>query len=117
MAKTWMKAAEENGIPAAFVIRDGKIAWIGHPMSMDEPLAKITAGEWNTADMAKTRLAEKSKRAEGHGRPGQDLHAVPIRRLQGHALRDRGGDIERPRAGRAVRGAQAQLPLQGRRDR
>jgi thiol-disulfide isomerase/thioredoxin len=61
MAKTWMKAAEENGIPAAFVIRDGKIAWIGHPMSMDEPLAKITAGEWNTADMAKTRLAEKAR--------------------------------------------------------
>jgi len=61
MAKTWMKAAEENGIPAAFVIRNGKIAWIGHPMSMDEPLAKITAGEWNTADMAKTRLAEKAR--------------------------------------------------------
>jgi thiol-disulfide isomerase/thioredoxin len=60
MAKTWMKAAEENGIPAAFVIRDGKIAWIGHPVNMDEPLAKITAGEWNTADMAKTRLAEKA---------------------------------------------------------
>jgi thiol-disulfide isomerase/thioredoxin len=59
MAKTWMKAAEENGIPAAFVIHDGKIAWIGHPMNMDEPLAKITAGEWNTADMAKTRLAKK----------------------------------------------------------
>jgi len=61
MAKTWMKAAEENGIPAAFVIRDGKIAWIGHPMGMDEPLAKITAGEWNTADKAKTRLAEKAR--------------------------------------------------------
>jgi thiol-disulfide isomerase/thioredoxin len=61
MAKTWMNAADENGIPAAFVIRDGKIAWIGHPMNMDEPLAKITAGEWNTADMAKTRLAEKAR--------------------------------------------------------
>jgi thiol-disulfide isomerase/thioredoxin len=61
MARTWMKAAEENGIPAAFVIHDGKIAWIGHPMNMDEPLAKITAGEWNTADMAKTRLAEKAR--------------------------------------------------------
>src|SRR6516165_1720294 len=60
MAKTWMKAADENGIPAAFVIRDGKIAWIGHPMNMNEPLAKITAGEWNTADMAKTRLTEKA---------------------------------------------------------
>ena len=61
MAKTWMKAAEENGIPTAFVIRDGKIAWIGHPMNMDEPLAKITSGEWNNADMAKTRLAEKTR--------------------------------------------------------
>jgi thiol-disulfide isomerase/thioredoxin len=61
MAKTWMDAADENGIPTAFVIRDGKIAWIGHPMNMDEPLAKITAGDWNTADMAKTRLAEKAR--------------------------------------------------------
>src|SRR5690242_6718271 len=61
MAKTWMKAAEENGIPSAFVIRDGKIAWIGHPMSMDEPLAKITSGQWDLADMAKTRLAEKAR--------------------------------------------------------
>jgi thiol-disulfide isomerase/thioredoxin len=59
MAKTWMSAAEENGIPTAFVVRDGKIAWIGHPMSMDEPLAKIVAGDWNPAEMAKTRLAAK----------------------------------------------------------
>jgi tetratricopeptide (TPR) repeat protein len=61
MAKTWMAAAEENGIPTAFIIRDGKIAWIGHPMSMDEPLAKVTAGQWDAAAMAKTRLAEKAK--------------------------------------------------------
>jgi thiol-disulfide isomerase/thioredoxin len=61
MAKTWMKAAEENGIPTAFVIRDGKIAWIGHPMSMDEPLAKITSGQWDLAATAKTRLADKAR--------------------------------------------------------
>jgi thiol-disulfide isomerase/thioredoxin len=60
MAKTWMSAAEEHGIPAAFVIRDGKIAWIGHPMNMDEPLAKITAGEWDPSAQAKTRLAAKT---------------------------------------------------------
>ena len=42
MAQNWMKAAGESGIPTAFVVgKDGKIAWIGHPMSMDEPLAKI----------------------------------------------------------------------------
>ena len=61
MAKTWMSAAEEHGIPTAFIIRDGKIAWIGHPMKMDEPLAKITAGEWDLAALAKTRLAAKTK--------------------------------------------------------
>jgi len=61
MAKTWMKAAEENGIPTAFVIRDGKIAWIGHPMSMDKPLEKIVAGDFDFKEMAETRLAAKVK--------------------------------------------------------
>ncbi len=59
MAKNWMTAAEEDGIPTAFVVRDNKIAWIGHPMNMDESLAKIVAGDWNPAEMAKTRLAAK----------------------------------------------------------
>ncbi len=61
MAKTWMKAAEENGIPTAFVIHDGKIAWIGHPLKLDEPLAKIVAGDWDPGALAKTRLAEKAR--------------------------------------------------------
>jgi len=43
------------------VIRDGKIAWIGHPMQMDEPLAKIVAGDWEPKQMAATRLAAKAK--------------------------------------------------------
>lgn len=60
MAKTWLRAAEENGIPSSFVIRDGKIAWIGHPMSMDEPLAKIVAGEWDPKEFAAKRLATKA---------------------------------------------------------
>jgi thiol-disulfide isomerase/thioredoxin len=48
MAKTWMTAAGQNGIPTAFIInKEGKIAWIGHPMSMDEPLEKITSGSWD----------------------------------------------------------------------
>jgi len=61
MAKTWMSAAEEHGIPTAFVVHDGKIAWIGHPMEMDQPLAKITAGEWDPSAQAKTRLVAKTK--------------------------------------------------------
>ncbi len=61
MVKTWLIPAEEYRIPIAFVIRDGKIAWIGHPLKLDEPLARIVAGDWDPADPAKKRLAEKTK--------------------------------------------------------
>ena len=41
MAKTWMEAAGQDGIPAAFVVdKAGKIAWIGHPTELDGPLRK-----------------------------------------------------------------------------
>ena len=32
--KDWLEAAEVNGIPHAFVVADGKIAWMGHPMQL-----------------------------------------------------------------------------------
>ena len=48
MAEAWMKAAGQGGIPAAFVVdRAGRIAWIGHPMQMDAPLAQIVAGTYD----------------------------------------------------------------------
>lgn len=51
MAKTWMAAAGENGIPTAFVVnKDAKIAWIGHPMSLEKVLKGVADGTW---DMAK----------------------------------------------------------------
>jgi thiol-disulfide isomerase/thioredoxin len=45
MAKTWLKAAGKDGIPAAFIVDgDGKIAWIGHPMdSMEKEIDKVLA--------------------------------------------------------------------------
>ncbi len=48
MAENWMKAAGQNGIPTAFIVnKEQKIAWIGHPSSMDEPLEKIASGSWD----------------------------------------------------------------------
>lgn len=39
MPKLWLEAAGQNGIPCGFVIdKAGKIAYIGHPMSLDEAL-------------------------------------------------------------------------------
>ena len=61
MAKTWIRAAEEDGIPTAFIVRDGTIAWIGNPMKLDEPLARIMAGEWDSRAHARDRLVTKTK--------------------------------------------------------
>lgn len=44
----YMKAAEQNGIPTSFIVgKSGLIEWIGHPMSMDEPLAAVVDGSWD----------------------------------------------------------------------
>ncbi|MFO0890456.1 MAG: redoxin family protein [Isosphaeraceae bacterium] len=48
MSKNWMRAAGQNGIPTAFIVnKEGKVAWIGHPARMDEPLEKIANGSWD----------------------------------------------------------------------
>ena len=74
--ESYMKAAERSGIPCAFVIdQSERVAWIGHPSDLDEPLSRILDGEWNLQDartryeMGETaseilRLAEKSMDAD-----------------------------------------------------
>ncbi|MEW6303442.1 MAG: redoxin domain-containing protein [Verrucomicrobiota bacterium] len=54
MAETWMAAAGQNGIPSAFVInKQGLIAWIGHPMSLKEPvLEQVLDGTFDVARAA-----------------------------------------------------------------
>lgn len=53
MAETWMAAAGRNGIPCSFIVdREGKIAWIGHPMKMDEPLQQVIEGKFDPAKEA-----------------------------------------------------------------
>jgi len=43
--KDWLEAAEVNGIPHAFVVADGKIAWTGHPAQLTaEMLGDILTG-------------------------------------------------------------------------
>lgn len=58
MADSWMRAAEQNGIPAAFIVKDGIVQWVGHPMSMDEPLKQVVEGKFNVAEAKKTFMAD-----------------------------------------------------------
>ena len=44
----YMRAASQSGIPCAFIVgKDTKIEWIGHPMSMDEPLEQVVTDSWD----------------------------------------------------------------------
>jgi thiol-disulfide isomerase/thioredoxin len=54
MAVNWMKAADQDGIPTAFIVnQQGRIAWIGHPMELTEQLLNdILAGHYNVAKAA-----------------------------------------------------------------
>ncbi|MEN9362337.1 MAG: hypothetical protein RL095_3872 [Verrucomicrobiota bacterium] len=39
MFETWMLAAGKSGIPSTFLVgKDGRIAWIGHPMGLAESI-------------------------------------------------------------------------------
>lgn len=69
MDKAYMKAAKQNGIPAAFIVDgNGLIAWIGFPPEMDEPLAKIVAGTWDI-EAAKQAAIDEAK-------AGKEVEAV-----------------------------------------
>lgn len=66
MADTWMKAAGQNGIPAAFVVdKKGTIAWIGHPMSLKETmLEEVLAGKFDVAKAASAYEAKAKRRQQ-----------------------------------------------------
>jgi len=67
MNKTWWKrSVNHHGIPTAFIInRSGIIAWIGHPLSLNEQtLTDIVSGEYDLAKAAveyKKALEENEK--------------------------------------------------------
>ncbi len=64
MSTHWMSAAGQRGIPTSFIVDGaGKVAWIGHPMQMDEPLKQIVAGDWDIqAHAIEKRKADQAAR-------------------------------------------------------
>ena len=67
MAKNWMTASGSGGIPTAFIVdKTGHIAWIGHPMEMEEPLKQVIAGKWDLAAYAKQKAEEDALEEAGN---------------------------------------------------
>lgn len=63
MAKYWMEAAGQDGIPAAFVVdKAGKIAWVGHPMDgLDKVVEQVLAGTFDAKKFAEQADKEREK--------------------------------------------------------
>jgi len=62
---SYMKASGQRGIPTAFIVgKQGEVEWIGHPMSMDEPLEQIVNDTWDRdAYLVKKAKADKEREA------------------------------------------------------
>ena len=111
MAQAWLAAAEQNGIPCAFVInKQGRIAAITHPMSVKEADLEALLAEPSTADKTvaiarpsdtatapSAKARELARRAEAEIRAGDwDKAEATVAELQEtltEKFRDIGGLI------------------------
>ena len=76
MWRTWMEAAEVNGIPVLFVVDGtGRIIAITDPRSFEKPLAEIVAGTWDI-DAAKVRSRDQVLRNRGQNAFDKRLEAI-----------------------------------------
>ncbi len=61
VARAWMDAAGQDGIPTAFVVdQRGRIVWIGHPMAeLEQVLEQVIAGKFDWQKRAQERQARE----------------------------------------------------------
>jgi hypothetical protein len=61
--KAWTEAAFRRGVPDVFIVgEDGRIAWIGRPWEMAEPLAQIVAGTFDPRrDAIRLKLGQRAE--------------------------------------------------------
>jgi thiol-disulfide isomerase/thioredoxin len=64
VCQSWRDAANKyDSIPRAFIVDgEGRVAWIGHPMRMEDPLKEIVAGKWDLEAAAKAFKASVEKK-------------------------------------------------------
>jgi thiol-disulfide isomerase/thioredoxin len=64
MWKSWMEATGLQGIPTAFiVVAVGRVAWIGDPSEMDEPLRQILEGKYDPQSALTSLRFKKARKA------------------------------------------------------
>ncbi|QEC45104.1 TlpA family protein disulfide reductase [Pseudobacter ginsenosidimutans] len=74
MGNKWMKAAGQSGIPCTFMVKDGIIQWMGHPIELDSIVKVVNSGNY---DVMAARNARIQKDKEN------DSAYAPFRKLFG----------------------------------
>lgn len=71
--EAWMKASGQRGIPTSFLVdKSGKVAWIGHPINVDIPLAQVVAGTWDYVEGPALMKRIADARGEVYAAVGKD---------------------------------------------
>ena len=74
--KAYMEASGQGGIPTAFIVKEGVVQWIGHPMEMDAPLAKIVDGTWDPKTAKQTFEDAVAEEMKAMGRQNDMTKAI-----------------------------------------
>jgi tetratricopeptide (TPR) repeat protein len=73
MGNEWMKAAGQGGIPCSFMVKDGIILWVGHPIELDSVVNVVMSGNYDVAATRK-KLEERNEKSDSAMAPFQSLY-------------------------------------------
>ena len=84
--RDWLEAAGVRGIPHAFVIREGKLIWHGHPMRLNESMIEtMLAGKFDgVAEMAKQDAEDAAEAAKVSAYRSARLEVLKLIREKKH---------------------------------
>ncbi|MHC5022819.1 MAG: TlpA disulfide reductase family protein [Planctomycetota bacterium] len=85
--KSYMTAAGQRGIPTAFIVgKDQHIEWIGHPMSIDEPLDAVVRDSWDR-DAFKVKFEKKMAAAKAERKAHDQIRKAMVDGDHAEAIR------------------------------
>lgn len=65
MGNNWMKAAGQDGIPCSFMIKEGTVLWIGHPIQLDSIIQVVMNDKYDVAAERQKRIKIREEKANG----------------------------------------------------
>jgi len=68
MGNKWMKAAGQEGIPCSFMVKDGIILWIGHPINLDSVIEVVNSGKYDPVAVKEEFKKKAAEQAEQEAR-------------------------------------------------